>query len=217
YALPLEADLVPGRIRMNRQGVGTLQPDDPKIPVIRIPHDATATAMHGDHVLVRKDVVPRKAHRGFSGEPTGRIVRVLERARTEVVGTPQRGRELLYVIPDDPRMPQDIYVPAPRDVGRPARVGDKVVVELREWKSRNANPEGEIVEVLGPPDAEGVDMLSILRQYHLPLHFPKRVLNEAKSFGHAVKAKELMGRMDCREHHGITIDPQDAMYFDDAI
>jgi len=217
YALPLEADLVPGRVRINRQGIGTLQPDDPKIPVIRIPHDATATAMHGDHVLVRTDVVPRQARRGFSGEPTGRIVRVLERARTELVGTLQRGRELLYVIPDDPRMPQDIYVPAPRDVGRPARVGDKVVVELREWKSRNANPEGEIIEVLGPPDAEGVDMLSILRQYHLPLHFPKHVLHEAKSFGDAVKAKELMGRMDCREHQVITIDPADAKDFDDAI
>jgi ribonuclease R len=217
YALPLEADLVPGRIRMNRQGVGVLQPDDPKIPALRIPHDATATAMHGDHVLVRKDVVPRKALRGLSGEPTGRIVRVLERARTKVVGTLQRGRELLYVVPDDPRIPHDVYVPAPRDVGRPARVGDKVVVELREWKSRNANPEGEIVEVLGAPDAEGVDMLSILRQYHLPLHFPKRVLQEANSFGHEVKPKELPDRTDCREHQVITIDPQDAKDFDDAI
>src|SRR5262249_28807296 len=104
-----------------------------------------------------------------------------------------------------------------RDVGRPARVGDKVVVELREWKSRNANPEGEIVEVLGPPDAEGVDMLSVLRQYHLPLHFPKRVLQEANSFGHEVKTRESMGRIDCREHQVITIDPQDAKDFDDAI
>jgi ribonuclease R len=108
-------------------------------------------------------------------------------------------------------------VPPPRDVGRPARVGDKVVVELREWKSRNANPEGEIIEVLGAPDAEGVDMLSILRQYRLPLHFPKRVLTEANSFGHAVKPAELVGRMDCREHQVITIDPEDAKDFDDAI
>jgi ribonuclease R len=216
YALPLDADLVPGRIRMNRQGVGTLQPDDPKIPAIRIPHDATGTAMHGDHVLVRKDV-PTRARRGLSGESTGRIVRVLEPARTQVVGTLQRGRELLYVIPDDPRIPHDIYVPPPEDVGRPARVGDKVVVELREWKSRNTNPEGEIIEVLGPPDAEGVDMLSILRQYRLPLHFPKRVLQEANSFGHEVKPKELTGRMDCREHLVITIDPEDAKDFDDAI
>jgi ribonuclease R len=217
YALPQEADLVPGRIRMNRQGVGTLQPDDPKIAGIKIPHDATATAMHGDHVLVRKDVVPRQARRGFSGESTGRIVRILERARTEVVGTLQRGRELLYVVPDDPRIPQDIYVPPARDVGRPARIGDKVVVELREWKSRNANPEGEIIEVLGPPDAEGVDMVSILRQYHLPLHFPKRALQEANSFGHEVKPKELIGRIDCREQQVITIDPEDAKDFDDAI
>jgi ribonuclease R len=217
YALPLEADLLAGRIRINRQGIGTFQPDDPKTPAIRIPHDATATAMHGDHVLVRKDVVPRRACHGLSGEARGRIVRVLERARTEVVGTLQRGRELLYVVPDDPRIPQDIYVPPARDVGRPARVGDKVVVELREWKSRNANPEGEIIEVLGPPDAEGVDMLSILRQYHLPLHFPKRVLQEANSFGHEVKPKESLGRVDCREQQVITIDPEDAKDFDDAI
>ena len=73
-------------------------------------------------------------------------------------------------------MPHDIYVPPPRDVGRPANVGDKVVVELREWESRHANPEGEIIEVLGSPDEEGVDMLSVLRQYDLPLHFPKHVL-----------------------------------------
>jgi len=217
YALPREADLIPGRIRMNRQGIGTLQPDDPKVSAIRIPHDATATAMHGDHVLVRKDVVPRKLRRGFAEEPTGRIVRVLERARTAVVGTLQRGRELLYVIPDDPRISQDIYVPPPRDVGRPARVGDKVVVELREWKSRNANPEGEVIEVLGPPDAEGVDMLSILRQYRLPLHFPKRVLQEANSFGDQIRPKELIGRTDCREQQVITIDPEDAKDFDDAI
>src|SRR6059036_127404 len=59
YGLPLDADLVPGRIRMNRQGVGFLQPDDPTTPAIRVPHDATATAMHGDHVLVRRDVFPR--------------------------------------------------------------------------------------------------------------------------------------------------------------
>ena len=97
--------------------------------------------------------------RGVAGsepaEVTGRVVRVLESARTQLVGTLQRGRQFLYVIPDDPRITQDIYVPPPRDMGRPAHVGDKVVVELREWKSRHANPEGEIIEVLGAPDAEG--------------------------------------------------------------
>ena len=216
YALAEEADLIPGRIRMNRQGVGFLEPIDPSLPDIRIPADGTSTAMHGDRVLVRRDVRPwvKEMHRG---ESTGRVVRVLESARTQIVGTLQSGLNLLYVIPDDPRMQQDIYVPAPRDVGRPARVGDKVVVELREWKSRHVNPEGEIIEVLGPPDAEGVDMLSVIRQYNLPLHFPARVLHEARTHGSEVKPSEISGRVDCRQHQVVTIDPDDAKDFDDAI
>ncbi|HWH70647.1 MAG TPA: ribonuclease R [Candidatus Sulfotelmatobacter sp.] len=217
YALPSDADLVPGRIRMNRQGVGFLQPDDPKIAPIRIPPDATATAMHGDHVLARQDVRPRARGSAEPTEPTGRVVRVLESARSRIVGTLQRGRQLFYVIPDDPRIVQDIFVPPPADVGRPARVGDKVVVELREWKSRHANPEGEIIEVLGPPDAEGVDMLSVIRQYNLPLHFPKPVLHEARSFGREINPADVAGRVDCRSHPVVTIDPEDAKDFDDAI
>lgn len=216
YALPLDADLVPGRIRMNRQGVGFLDPDDPKIPEMRVPPDATATAMHGDHVLVRRDTLPRQKARDREAA-SGRVVRILENARTQLVGTLQRGRQFLYVIPDDPRITQDIYVPTPRDVGRPARVGDKVVVELREWKSRHVNPEGEVIEVLGAPDAEGVDMLSVIRQYNLPLHFPRKVLHEAASVGHEVKPADLAGRVDCRPHQVVTIDPDDAKDFDDAI
>jgi len=217
YALSVEADLVPGRIRMNRAGVGFLQPDDPKTPAIRVPPDATATAMHGDHVLVRRDIVARVRARQGPEEVTGRVVRVLESARTRLVGTLQRGRQFLYVIPDDPRITHDIYVPPPADVGRPAREGDKVVVELREWKSRHANPEGEVIEVLGPPDAEGVDMLSVIRQYNLDLHFPKKVLHEAGAFGHEVNPADLAGRTDCRNHLVVTIDPEDAKDFDDAI
>jgi ribonuclease R len=217
YALPLAADLVPGRIRMNRAGVGFLQADDPKVPTIRIAQDATGTAMHGDHVLVRREVLPRVPRRNERDEPTGRVVRVLERARTQLVGTLQRGKQFLYVIPDDPRITHDIYVPPSRDTGRPAQVGDKVVVDLREWESRHTNPEGEIIEVLGPPDAEGVDMLSVIRQYNLALHFPKRVLQEAESVGKEVKPAERAGRTDCRTHQVVTIDPDDAKDFDDAI
>jgi ribonuclease R len=110
----------------------------------------------------------------------------------------------------------------PRDTGRPANVGDKVVVELRDWESRHTNPEGEIIEVLGPPDAEGVDMLSVLRHYRLPLHFPKKVLAEASALAKSrpngePAAAELQGRVDCRGHLVVTIDPDDAKDFDDAI
>ncbi len=209
YILPQEADLIPGRIRINRAGKGFLQPDDTAIKEIAIPENATLTALHEDHVLVRRD---RPEHKN-----TGTVIRVLERHRTKIVGTLQKGSRFLYVIPDDPRIPHDIYVPEPRDVGRPAHIGDKVVVDLREWESRNANPEGEIIEVLGAPDEEGVDMLSVLRQYDLPLHFPKPVLAEARAIGSEVMSHELQGREDCRSHQVVTIDPDDAKDFDDAI
>ncbi len=215
YVSPREADLIPGRIRMNRAGKGFLQPDDASLKEIAIPESATGTALHEDRVLVRRDV--RRKNFREDDQETGTVVRILERKRTQLVGTLAQGRNSLYVIPDDPRMPHDVYVPPARDTGRPARVGDKVVVELREWESRHTSPEGEIVEVLGAPDAEGVDMLSVLRQYDLPLHFPKEVLAEAHAIGSRVDAKDFAGRVDCRSHQVITIDPDDAKDFDDAI
>jgi ribonuclease R len=217
YILPREADLIPGRIRINRAGKGFLQPDDPTIKEIAIPQDATGTALHEDRVLVRRNVSARGLRPGREGENNGTVIRVLERHRSQIVGTLQRSKRFLYVVPDDPRMPHDVYVTEPRDVGRPPQIGDKVVVELREWESPHTNPEGEIIEVLGPPDAEGVDMLSVLRQYNLPLHFPKNVLAEARAIGSEVRADELAGREDCRRHRVVTIDPDDAKDFDDAI
>lgn len=220
YIRPREADLIPGRIRMNRQGKGFLQPDDPGLKEIAIPESATGTALHEDRVLVRRDVRPKGLRHVQADPDTGTVVRILERHRTRMVGTLQRGRRFLYVIPDDPRIPHDIYVPEPSGrggMGRPARIGDKVVVELKEWETRHTNPEGEIVEVLGAPDAEGVDMLSVLRQYGLPLHFPKAALREAHAIGTAVHPNDLRGRVDCRPHRVITIDPDDAKDFDDAI
>ncbi|MFN7140173.1 MAG: ribonuclease R family protein, partial [Limisphaerales bacterium] len=222
YIKSREADLIPGVIKMNRQGKGFVQPDQPGMKEIMVPESATSTALHGDRVLVRREVPRRPGRPGGEREQTGSVVRILERKRTQLVGTLQKGRQFLYVIPDDPRIPHDIYVPPPKDVGRPAYPGDKVVVELLSWESRHTNPEGEIIEVLGSPDEEGVDMLSVLRHYELPLHFPKPVLHEAN----AIAKKRVMGeplpeeikdRVDCREHMVITIDPDDAKDFDDAI
>ena len=215
YVSPRDADLVPGRIRMNRAGRGFLQPDDASLKEIAIAESATGTALHEDRVLVRRDS-HRKSFRDGDQE-TGTVVRILERRRTQIVGTLAQSKNFLYVIPDDPRIPHDVYVTPPRDVGCRPNLGDKVVVELREWEERNANPEGEIIEVLGAPDAEGVDMLSVLRQYNLPLHFPKPVLAEAHAIGAVVHPHALAGRLDCRAHNVITIDPDDAKDFDDAI
>ncbi len=215
YALASDADLIPGRIRMNRSGRGFLQPDDSNLKEISIAESATGTALHEDRVLVRRDV--RRKNFRDGDQENGTVVRILERKRTQIVGTLAQSKQFLYVIPDDPRIPHDVYVTPPRDVGRKANLGDKVVVELREWESRHSNPEGEIIEVLGAPDEEGVDMLSVLRQYNLPLHFPKNVLAEAHAVGSTVAENDLAGRLDCRAHNVITIDPDDAKDFDDAI
>jgi ribonuclease R len=215
YVRTTDADLIPGRIRMNRAGKGFLQPDDSSLKEIAVAESATGTALHEDRVLVRR--APRGKYFREGDQETGTVVRILERTRTQIVGTLQQGRASLHVIPDDPRIPHDILVPPAHDVGRPARIGDKVVVELREWEWRNSNPEGEIIEVLGAPDEEGVDMLSVLRQYNLPLHFPKTVLHEAHAIGSVVHEKDLAGRLDCRAHNVVTIDPDDAKDFDDAI
>lgn len=210
WILPLEADLIPGRIQITRKGRGFLLPDDPGLGELEIPTSATGTAMHDDHVLVRRDIVRGKEAK------TGKVVRVLERRRSQLVGTFRKGKRFPSVIPDDPRLHREIYVELPRDVGRAARDGDKVVVELSKWESPHANPEGTIVEVLGPPTKEGVDMLSVLRQYDLPLKFPRKVLQEVKKFGSTVQESDLVGRTDCRKDPVITIDPADAKDFDDA-
>ncbi|MFZ2280900.1 MAG: ribonuclease R [Prosthecobacter sp.] len=216
YIVAKEADLVPGVIQITRGGRGFVQPDEAGITEIGISESNTGTAMHGDRVLVRLDVRPGQA------DKIGSVVRVLERKRTQFVGTLQRSKQFLHVTPDDPRLPGAIYVSEPRDVGRKPNVGDKVVVEITQWESKQTAPEGEIIEVLGPPDEEGVDMLSVLRHYDLPLHFPKNVLHEANTIAKSradnqPSAQECAGRVDCRSHNVITIDPDDAKDFDDAI
>ena len=98
-----------------------------------------------------------------------------------------------------------------------ATVGDKVVVRLEAWESRHVNPEGDIIEVLGPASAPGVDMLSIIRKYHLPTEFPGDVIDQANRISETVDARKLEGREDLRKKFIVTIDPDDARDFDDAI
>lgn len=222
YIESRDADLVPGIIQITRGGRGFVQPDESGIGELSIAESATSTALHGDRVLVRRDIKPTGLRKGVPDNNAGTVVRILERKRTQFVGTLQRSKQFLYVIPDDPRIPHNIYVPEPRDVGRQVNMGDKVVVEITAWENRQTPPEGEVIEVLGAPDAEGVDMLSVLRHYALPLHFPKEVLAEANSIAKSrpdnqPSAEESAERVDCRAHNVITIDPDDARDFDDAI
>jgi Exoribonuclease R len=122
-------------------------------------------------------------------------------------------------VPDDPRFVARFYVrpvaavQGDRRSETEATVGDKVVVRLDDWQSRHVNPEGEIIEVLGPASAPGVDVLSIIRKYHLPTEFPSDVLEQAERIPESVDAQQIAGREDLRNQFIVTIDPDDAAGF----
>src|SRR5712691_7502612 len=226
YVLPAEADLVTGTLSIHQKGFGFLTTETPGQPDIFIAAENTGTAMHGDRVVARinRDVPPRRAKvraglASRSGRNEGRIIRILERARDTVVGTLQHSRNFYYVVPDDPRFVHDVYVQVPPRTKLPKAPtrGDKVVVRLESWESRHVNPEGEIIEVLGPASAPGIDMLSIIRKYDLPTEFPRKVIEEANRIPQSVDDRSLEGREDLRERFVVTIDPDDARDFDDAI
>src|SRR6266446_1615429 len=225
YVLPSEADLVTGKLSIHQAGYGFLVPEKPGEQDIFIAAENTGTAMNGDRVVARisRDVPPRRAKvragQASQHRSEGRVIRILERARDTIVGTLQQSRNFYYVVPDDPRLVHDVYVQVPpraRLPKTPTR-DDKVVVRLEAWESRHVNPEGEIIEVLGAATAPGIDMLSIVRKYDLPTAFPKSVLDEANRIPQSVEQKLIQGREDLRDQFIVTIDPDDARDFDDAI
>jgi ribonuclease R len=221
YVLPAEADLVSGKLSIHPAGYGFLISEKAGQSDVFIAAENVGTAMHGDRVVAR--ISPEPPAGRIKGRREGRVIRILERAHDTIVGTLQRSRNFYYVVPDDPRFVHDIYVRPVAAVQEDRRsetaatVGDKVVVRLDDWQSRHVNPEGEIIEVLGPASAPGVDVLSIIRKYHLPTEFPSGVLEQAERIRESVDAQQIAAREDLRNKFIVTIDPDDARDFDDAI
>jgi ribonuclease R len=178
--------------------------------------------MHGDRVVARLVTEASQLAEWKLERPAkpprreGRVIRILERASDTIVGTLQKSRNFYFVVADDPRFVHNHDIPAPAPP-LSAVVGDKVVGRLDAWVSRHVNPEGHIVEVLGPAGSPGVDMLSIVRKYRLPGPFPREVLREAEGLPTEIDAEELERREDLRGRFILTIDPDDARDFDDAI
>jgi ribonuclease R len=222
YVLPREADLITGKVSLHPAGYGFLASERRGEPDVFLAPENVGTAMHGDRVVAR--ISPEPSAGRIKGRREGRVIRILQRAHDTVVGTLQRSRSFYYVVPDDPRFTHDVYVRSGdsdghgENVSGPVgKIGDKVVVRLEDWQSRHVNPEGEIIEVLGPASAPGVDVLSIIRKYHLPTEFPSDVLQEAARVPENVDARQIAGRDDLRDEFIVTIDPDDARDFDDAI
>jgi ribonuclease R len=214
YVQPDTADLVTGTLSVHEAGYAFLTNEKKGQADLFIAAENTGTAMHGDHVVAR---IIRGAEfsRARTPRAEGRVIRILTRANETIVGTLQQTRNFFYVVPDDPRLVHNIYVQPSRVNHHEPRRGDKVVVRLEAWESRHVNPEGKIIEWLGPRTAPGVDILSIIRKYHLPLEFPKAILEEASAISETVTL--IDGREDLRQQFIVTIDPDDARDFDDAI
>ena len=220
YVLPSEADLVTGTLHVHQAGYAFLPREKAGEQDLFIAAENTGTAMHGDKVVARitRDV-PYARAKGGRDRAEGRVIRILERAHDTIVGTLEQSKNFFYVVPDDPRIVHNVYVQVPPQPPLPRipNRGDKVVVKLERWESRHVNPEGQIVENLGPSSAPGVDMLSIIRKYHLPTEFPRPVLDEADQIPEVVGEEMFAGREDLRGQFIVTIDPDDARDFDDAI
>lgn len=217
YIIPAEADLFTGVIQFHVNGGAHVLNETQGEPDLAVRTENTATAMHGDRVVARVITAPDSPWRIAQGpRREGRVIRILQRASDTIVGTLQRSKNFHYVVADDPRFIHNLYVkpPAPPLAAKP---GDKVVARLDSWPSRHINPEGHLIEVLGPADKPGVDMLSIIRKHRLPTDFPAEVLKAASSIPDSVPPSEAARREDLRDTFIFTIDPDDARDFDDAI
>lgn len=175
-----------------------------------IPEDKTGGAFHKDTVQVA--LLPEKSGRRQEAQ----VLKVLARGMTQIVGTYERTRENYgFVIPDNTKLAQDIFVPKEHSKG--AVSGHKVVAEITDYGTNRRSPEAKIVEILGHVNDPGVDIMSIARGFELPVEFPEKVLNQAERVSHEVSEADRAGRRDLRDVVMVTIDGEDAKDLDDAV
>lgn len=210
YGLPARMNLVVGRVQGNERGYGFLIPDDELTKDVFIPADSLNGAMHNDRVIAR---VSKKGLGDKRAE--GEIIRVLERANRTVVGTFDSSRYFGFVVPDDRKIPGDIFIS--KDEINGAKPGFKVVAEIVKWPEKRRNAEGRIIEVIGDKDKPGTDILSIIKAYDLHEDFPADVLEQLDDIPETVNAAMAKGRRDLRGLSMVTIDGEDAKDLDDAV
>ena len=216
WALPSSTRQLRAVIRSMMSGGALALPLEPPGDEFFIARDALAGAIDGDRVVVE----PLRARRGRISEQErtpARVLRVLERDGRTLAGTLMKGRGYWYIIPDSPRISTNVNVIGwSRDLAAPS-LHHKIVVRLDDWKGPGAALTGTAVEDLGPSDAAGVELLSLMRNHGLDSRFEGSVDHEARQRSPLLSASDLHGREDFRTWVTLTIDPEDARDFDDAI
>lgn len=210
YAAPEFFGIYVGKLQIAQRGFGFVLVENVTMMDIFIPAGALFGAMNGDKVMVKLTKMG-----GPNQKSEGEVIKVIERAYINVVGIFQSNKNFGFVVPDDPKIKQDIYVMKNQTLG--ARDGDKVVVLITKYAEERRNPEGKVVEILGQVGMPGVDILSVIRSYNLPETFNHRTLEEADKIELEVSEQEILLRDDFRNEKVFTIDGKDAKDLDDAV
>jgi ribonuclease R len=204
---------VEGKLQVTRQGLGFVTVEGLEEEVF-IPPGSLGTAAHGDTVevsLFAQGLKQKESGKRREGE----VVRIIQRGRESIVGTLERRRSTFVVVPDDRKLPFEVLVA--QDGGGGGKPGDKVVVRVDDWGTSRLSPEGHIVEVLGKAGEAAAELLSVAREFQLPLSFPQNILDAADAIPSAIPKSEIERRLDFRKNVCFTIDPEDAKDFDDAV
>lgn len=192
----------------NAKGFGFVEVED-RAEDLFIPEEYTGNALHGDTVQVA--LLPGKAGR----RQEGKILRVLKRAVTQVIGTYERSRTYGFMVPDNQKLTRDIFIPQEWSLG--AMDGHKVIAEITDYGDERKNPQGRVIKIIGHIKDPGTDILSIAYAYDLPQEFPEKVMNQAERVPLAISEADCLGRMDLRDVQMVTIDGEDAKDLDDAV
>ncbi len=209
YGIPEKMNLVVGVLQGHRKGFAFLLPEDPEQPDIYIGLENMNGAMHRDKVIVRR------LKKGKGEKEEGEVIRILERANEKVVGRLEIVRNIGFVVPDDPRIYYDVFLPP--DSMKEAREGDKVIVKIEKWPRGRRNPEGKLVQILGGEGEPGVDIESLIYRLGLPREFSRQVEGETRQIREEIPEEIKKKRLDLREKLIFTIDGEDAKDFDDAV
>ncbi|WP_205091497.1 ribonuclease R [Thalassobacillus pellis] len=210
FGLPEKMNLIRGRIQMHAKGFAFLIPDEEGKDDIYIHHSDLNSAMNNDQVLVRVEKRDETGQR-----PEGTVIRIVERATTKVVGTYQASRNFGFVIADDKRIPNDIFIPKGATNG--AADGHKVIVNITKYPEDRMSAEGEVEEILGHKNDPGIDIISIIYKHGIKIDFPEEVLEQAKEVPDEISEEEIKNRRDLRNEMIVTIDGADAKDLDDAV
>lgn len=198
---------ITGKVDMTASGTAYIISEETEDDVL-VSQRKTLNALHGD--IVRVQLYPKR-----KGKQEGEIVEILERAKTEFVGTIQLSQRFAFLVPSNNKMHVDIYIPLEKLNG--AKDGQKAIAKIVEWPKNGVNPIGEITEVLGDVGDNNTEMHAILAEYGLPYHFPKDVERAADLIPIEITEEEIAKRRDFRKITTFTIDPADAKDFDDAL